>query len=859
MHLQFRVGGMKCGACAARVQKAVEALPNIDQAQVNLLTGTLELNAQDKRAVLGVLSCVEGLGFTIEEHSTSTPKTAPVREFKVYCHIGPHGESLAEIQSYPTLMDLLAQEDAILTPSNDGFTLTIKAHKPQEAQEKLYRLADQCLELGLEVRYDQEVYERDDSAATADKPAVRLQDQQKHELHAARVRLFGSLAACIPLMYLSMGSMLGLPLPPATPIHVWIMACLQLILCLVVIGLNADRFIEGGKALIHARPNMDSLISLGAGASLACGLIGLFHITQGVWINGASPASIQSSYHSLYFESAAMILSFIALGSLLELRAKAKTTQALEDLYGLQAPKARLVLDEMRFIVPTSRISVGDRLEVKAGEVIPTDGLILQGQGRLDESFLTGESMPVSRRQGDEIIGASTLTEGWLVLQALRVGEDTSLSEIIALVDRANASKAPLQRLADTISLVFVPCVLGIALITALVWAFIYPNDLGYAASHAIAVLVISCPCALGLATPTALMVGTGRGARSGILIRSAEVLERACKVSAVVFDKTGTLTTQSLCLTTVNPAEEVSSHELLEAAAWIESFSNHPIAQAICSYAQEVGIDPSLTYPKEGNLIHIPGEGIRAPKNNTQLWAGNERLMLRAGVSASMLESFASSHTQAAGAITRVYIAHNQQLLGSLELGAELRPEAQSCIEWLRGQGIYTAMLTGDSLSAAYALQTELQLDDLQAGMLPQDKDAYIQKLRERHVVAMVGDGINDAPALSQADVALAIGSGSDIARNSADILLTRPHLLGVVNSLRLSQACVRIIKENLFWALIYNAICIPLAAGALESLGIHLMPAYAAAAMSASSVCVVSNSLRLRHWKPLEPKKTY
>ena len=594
---------------------------------------------------------------------------------------------------------------------------------------------------------------------------------------------------------------------------------------------------------------MDTLIALGSGASTLYGIAALYRMAAALGAGDTMAAHHASM--DLYFESAAMILTLITLGKFFEARAKGKTTDAITSLMDL-APKTALLIadDGTESEIPVENVQVGDVLAVKAGQAVPVDGVVVSGNGTVDESAITGESVPAEKLPGDTVTGATVNTAGYFTMKAKRVGADTALAQIIALVDEATSTKAPIQRIADKISGVFVPLVVALAVIVLVVWLII-GGSVSEAVNHAISVLVISCPCALGLATPTAIMVGTGRGAKNGILIKSAESLETAHDVQTVIFDKTGTITTGVPEVTDVLCAEGVEREELLQLVASVEAKSEHPLAQALCRYAAEQGISAMAVQ----QFTQISGGGLCARLAGEDVLAGNERLMEDQGIELGALADKGGALSQAGK--TSLYFAYAGSLAGVIALADAVKPESAAAIAVLKQRGVRTMMLTGDNIATANAIAQLVGVDNVVAGVLPQEKEAYVRRAGEQGKVAMVGDGVNDAPALARADVGIAIGAGTDIAIESADIVLMNSSLTDVVNAFDLSRATLRNIKQNLFWALFYNVICIPVAAGVLVPLGITLNPMIAAAAMSCSSICVVSNALRLRNWKPSKSHK--
>ena len=670
------------------------------------------------------------------------------------------------------------------------------------------------------------------------------------EAKQVRQRLVVSFAFTIPLFYISMGHMFGWPLPGFLLGERNIMAfgLTQLLLLAPVVFVNFKFFRVGFKTLFRGAPNMDSLIALGSTAATVYGVYALYRIAYALGagdVHGAHAAGMD-----LYFESAAMILTLITLGKYFEARAKGRTTDAIATLMDL-APKTavRVSADGTQEQILADDVREGDVLAVRAGEGVPVDGVVVDGAASVDESAITGESVPVDKAPGDPVTGATVSRTGYFTMRATRVGDDTTLAGIIRLVDEATSTKAPIEKIADKISGVFVPVVIVIALAAFAVW-MVLGAGLETALSHAISVLVISCPCALGLATPTAIMVGTGRGATNGILIKSAEALETAHDVKTVVFDKTGTVTEGAPSVTDVVPAPGVGEERLLELAVSIEGRSEHPLARAVCGFAQARGTAADARI--EG-FMQVPGEGLSATVDGAAVLAGNLRMMEARNVAVGAFAE--EAQRQADMGKTPLFFAQDGELLGVIAVADTVKPSSAAALATLSAMGIRTVMLTGDNERTAAAIQREVGADEVIAGVLPDGKEREIRRLSEQGRVAMVGDGINDAPALARADVGIAIGAGTDVAIESADIVLMKSDLLDVPASIQLSRATLRNIKQNLFWALVYNAVCIPVAAGALSFMGLNLNPMIAAAAMSLSSVCVVSNALRLRGWKPNLP----
>lgn len=673
------------------------------------------------------------------------------------------------------------------------------------------------------------------------------QERAAAEKKRMKTRLIVSFVFTVPLFYISMGHMFGWPLPGFLlgDANALVFAFTEFLLLLPVIFVNFKFFSNGFKSLLHGAPNMDSLIALGSTASTVYGIAAVYRIGFALGQGQLDAAHMVSM--DLYFESAAMILTLITLGKYFEARAKGKTTDAVTSLMDLSPKTALVRTPEGEREVPAAEVRVGDELVVKTGAGIPVDGVVVEGSASVDESAITGESVPVDKQPGDHVVGATIARSGWFVMRAEHVGEDTALAGIIRMVDEATGSKAPIEKLADKISGVFVPAVIAIALVTFVVWMALGAG-VASALSHAVSVLVISCPCALGLATPTAIMVGTGRGARMGILAKTAEALQTAHDVRTVVLDKTGTVTRGKPAVTDIVCVAGVSPDEVLGAAASAEALSEHPLAAAIVACAQQRGVQLAAA----SDLSQMEGGGIAARVDGRAIMVGNARMMQARGVAT---DAFASSAEEAvqAGA-TPLFVARDGAVIGMVALADTVKPTSAAAVRELAAMGVSTVMLTGDNARAAQAVQQSCGIDRVIAEVLPADKEREVARLvaEGSGAVAMVGDGINDAPALARADVGIAIGAGTDIAMDAADMVLMRSDLLDVPAAIQLSRATMRIIKQNLFWALIYNAICIPVAAGALAWAGVNLNPMIAAAAMSLSSVCVVSNALRLRGWRP-------
>lgn len=666
----------------------------------------------------------------------------------------------------------------------------------------------------------------------------QLRRDQDAALRRRKKHLIWSVVFLVPLFYLSMGHMMGLPLPQVLHTHPLLLACLQLALVIPILILNRNYFTVGFSRLVKLSPNMDSLVAVGAAAGLVYSLIEM----------GLLAAGQVSGMPDLYFESAGMILTLVTVGKYLEERSRGKTTGAISALLALAPESAVVRRQGQELTIPTEEIVAGDTVIVRQGGRIPVDGVITDGHAAVDESAITGESLPVEKVPGDAVTSATVTSSGYLELRATRVGGDTTLSQIIRLMEEAASSKAPISRLADRISGIFVPAVMAISLTAALLWALVGGMDVRFCLSIAIAVLVISCPCALGLATPVAIMVGTGQAAQQGILIKSAESLELLHKVQTVVLDKTGTVTMGQPRVTDILCAPGVTEEELLCVAASAEKPSEHPLAHAIVeeSQARHIPLCPVSGFRS------VPGGGIQATLSGEAVLAGNAGYLAQNGVSLAAME--ADAHRLAEDGKTPLFFAESGRLLGCVAVADVVKPDSAKAIAALRRMGRRVVLLTGDNQRTANAIARQIGVDQVIAQVLPQDKAKCVAQLQQQgQRVAMVGDGVNDAPALAQADVGLAIGAGTDIAIESADVVLMKSSLLDIPAAMDLSRAVLRNIKQNLFWAFFYNSIGIPVAAGVLyPALHLTLNPMLAAAAMSLSSVCVVSNALRLRGWKP-------
>lgn len=687
-------------------------------------------------------------------------------------------------------------------------------------------------------------------------PAGQAQRQQggkgknpvQEHLEYMKKRTFWSFVFLIPLMYVSMGHMIGAPLPGFLhgTVNAVAFAMTQFLLCLPVLYINRGYFTKGFSTLFHGAPNMDTLIAVGSAASLVYGIFAIYRMGYGLGVQDME--LVERYLHDLYFESAVMILALINIGKYLEARSKGKTSQAIEKLMDMAPKTAFVERDGMVVEIPADEILPGDVLQVKPGSSVPADGVILEGSTSVDQAAITGESIPVQKNPGDSVIAATMNKAGFFRMKATKVGKDTTFAQIIRLVEDASASKAPIAKMADKIAGVFVPVVMAIALITGIAWV-IAGAEFEFALSCAISVLVISCPCALGLATPVAIMVGTGKGAENGILIKSGEALEVTHNIQSVVLDKTGTITQGTPEVTDIQ-AFGVTKEELLKIAGALEKKSEHPLAEAVLKKAEE----EKILLPEVQGFQAVPGKGIQGNIQGIQYYAGNLKFMEEQQIDTRNVQNQIESLAEEGK--TPLIFATEEQVLGILAAADVVKPTSAQAIRELKKLGIQVIMLTGDNERTAKAIQKQLELDTVIAEVLPQDKEREVAKLQaEGKTVAMVGDGVNDAPALARADVGIAIGAGTDVAIESADIVLMKNDLLDVVTAVGFSKAVIRNIKENLFWAFFYNACGIPLAAGLLYPMfGLKLSPMFGAAAMSLSSLFVVSNALRLRFFHVLK-----
>lgn len=797
---KFDVTGMTCSACSSHVEKSVSKLEGVDSVSVNLLTNSMQVTYEEERLTAGaIINAVERAGYGAAQKADAYAKKP----------LG--GEAYRQgVQG---------------TAGNAGST---------------------------------------DGQALGDS----AKDLARQNIRAMKKRLIISVVFLIPLMYVSMGHMifgwLNLDMPPITLKYLHgnenaiTYAFTQLLLLIPILAVNRKYFINGFKTLARRSPNMDSLIAIGAGAAIAYGIFAIYRI--GFGLGHGDSVLVQQYSHDLYFESAGTILALITVGKYLETKSKGRTSEAITRLMNLAPKTITIIRDGKEEVVDVREVSVGDLFLVKPGESVAVDGVIEEGKSSFDESAITGESIPVLKQEGDKIVSASINKAGLIRARAKKVGEDTTIAQIIRLVEEASSSKAPIARMADKIAGIFVPTVIGIAIVTFFVW-LIAGASFEFAMSSAIAVLVISCPCALGLATPVAIMVGTGKGAENGILIKSGEALETAHLIDTVVLDKTGTITQGKPVVTDIDCFNGISQEKLLQAAGSLEKGSEHPLAEAIVTYCH----DKNIEVLKVSNFQAEFGKGIQGMLPDTGAaeeegtaedkkparlyYAGNEKMMEEKGISIST-DVKNRIHALAMQGKTPLIFADESRIMGIISVADVVKPTSREAVKRFREFGIHVIMLTGDNEVTAQAIKDQVGIDEVIAGVLPTQKEEKISELKNSgHKVAMIGDGINDAPALASADVGIAIGAGTDVAIESADIVLMKNDLLDAVRAVKLSKSVIRNIKENLFWAFFYNSIGIPLAAGILYPFfGLKLNPMFAAAAMSLSSICVVTNALRLK-----------
>ena len=821
MSQEYAVQGLSCASCAHAVEVALQAVTGVKSAQVNLATEKVSLETEGSVSPLDLQAAVQAAGYDLVlPQVTQNFALTGMSCASCAANIESAVSSLPEVSAASVN---LATEVLSVTYQPGTINEEIICQTVAEAGYQAQVLADQAGASQAQIQQE------------ADQAA-----QAKASHQAALWRRFWlSAIFALPLLCLAMAEMVGLTLPT------WLshrgggqlFVGLQLALTLPILWLGRSFFLNGFKHLVKGHPNMDSLVALGTSAAVAYSLYSSIQ----VWLGNHHAAM------SLYYESAGVILTLVTLGKYFEARSKGQTSAAIQALIKLAPQEAQVLRDGQEVTLPLDQVQVGDLVRVRPGQKIPVDGRVVEGQSWVDESMLTGESLPVAKKVGDQVVGASLNQQGSLIVETNKVGQDTTLAQIIHLVQAAQGSKAPIAQLADRVSAVFVPVVMTLALVAGLAWYLIGGQSWAFALTISIAVLVIACPCALGLATPTAIMVGTGKGAEQGILIKSGTALEMAHQVNAVVLDKTGTLTQGQPQVTDVLPLTGWTPDQLLALAAAAEVNSEHPLGQAIVAGARE----RDLALPEVTDFQSLTGSGIQVRVDQATYYLGNRRLMQEQGLDLSQAEDQAAA--LAAGGKTPIYVANEHELLGLIAVADPLKETSPEAVRRLKSMGLQVIMLTGDNAKTAQALAAEAGIDQVISDVLPADKAQVVADLQAKGLkVAMVGDGINDAPALAQADVGLAIGRGTDVAIESADMVLMGSDLTSVSTAIKLSQATIRNIKENLFWAFAYNVLGIPVAMGVLHLFGGPLLnPMLAGAAMSFSSVSVIVNALRLRRFK--------
>ncbi len=811
------IRGMTCAACAQRIEKIVRKLPGIGQASVNLASEKLFVEYDpDTLTLTAIKEAVTKIGFEVAEKTDTANITIPIGGMTCAACAQRVEKAIGRLDGVVSAAVNLATEKAVV------------AYNPQ--QVRVSAIKDTIEKAGYKALEVSKINAADDD---------RMRKQK--EIRILWKKFIAAAVLAVPLLYIAMVPMIKfvvLPFPAGLdPMNYPLVYGLaELLLVIPIIGVGYKFYTVGYKALIMRSPNMDSLIAIGTTAAVLYSIYNVIRIAQGSF----------EAVEALYFETAGVIIALILLGKTLEAVSKGRTSEAIKKLMGLAPKTAIIIRDGVEKEIPIEEVETGDSIVVKPGAKIPVDGTVLEGHTAIDESMLTGESMPVDKKAGDTVYAASLNTTGIIQFRADKIGSDTALAQIIKLVEDAQGSKAPIAKMADKVSGIFVPIVCAIAIFAGVAW-FIGTGNVEFSLTIFISVLVIACPCALGLATPTAIMVGTGKGAENGILIKGGEALETAHKINTIVFDKTGTITEGKPTVTDVLAAEGIQSEELLQVAASAEKGSEHPLGQAIVLSAQERGFD----LLKASSFNAITGRGIEAVINSRAVIAGNRKLMDERGILLAGMEP--ASDRLAGEGKTPMYVSIDGELAGIVAVADVVKQSSRAAIESLHKMGIEVAMITGDNKKTAAAIAKQVGIGRVLAEVLPQDKSNEVKKLQNEGLkVAMVGDGINDAPALAQADIGIAIGSGTDVAMESADIVLMRSDLMDVPTAINLSKRTIRNIKQNLFWAFGYNVIGIPVAAGVLYLFGGPLLnPIFAAAAMSLSSVSVLTNALRLKRFK--------
>ncbi|HEL2422675.1 TPA: heavy metal translocating P-type ATPase [Streptococcus suis] len=810
----YPIQGMTCASCAMTVEKAVGKLAGMEEVSVNLATEKLSVSYDEKLLGLeDIRQAVEKAGYQLVDNLVT--ESYDISGMTCASCAMTVEKALGKLEGVEEVTVNLATEKATIRYSRDRQNLA-----------SLERVVEQA---GYQLIRPEEVEEAADKGPSKEEKLWH--------------RFVWSAAFTLPLLYIAMGPMLpwgGLPLP-ALLHQPLVYAISQVILLIPILYIGRSFFQKGFKTLLQGHPNMDSLIAVGTGAALVQGLLMIAFLLMG------KEVAMQGHHPELYFESAAVILTLITLGKYFEARAKGQTSEAIKKLMNLAPKTAQVLRNGQEIQVLIEEVVVGDQVIVRPGQQIPVDGQVLEGQTRVDESMLTGESLPVKKALGDNVFGGTLNQQGAITMQATKVGRDTTLAQIIRLVEEAQGSKAPIAKLADQVSAIFVPVVMGLALLSGLAWYFLGQESWIFSLSIIIAVLVIACPCALGLATPTAIMVGTGKGAENGLLFKSGQAIETLQGVNTIVFDKTGTITEGKPQVTDIHLLSTKNREQVLQLAASSEQFSEHPLAQALLQAAQTEKIDllPATDFQA------LSGRGLSVTIAEQTIYLGNERLMREQGIDVSKGRAVAEAFAQQAK--TPVFLASQQEVLAVIAIADKIKETSRQAVQALQTIGLEVVMLTGDNEKTAKAIAKEVGIEQVVSQVMPDDKANQVKFLQEQgKTVAMVGDGINDAPALAQAHVGLAIGSGTDIAIESAAIVLMHSDILDVVKAVKLSQATMRTIKQNLFWAFAYNVIGIPIAMGLLHVFGGPLLnPMFAGAAMALSSVSVVLNALRLKTYK--------
>ncbi|WP_419741689.1 heavy metal translocating P-type ATPase [Paraclostridium dentum] len=820
--IDIKIKGMTCQSCAKAVERSVKKLDGIETANVNIATDKATITYDGSKVKLSqIKGAIEKAGYKVVDEA----KQIDIKIEGMTCQSCAKAveRGIKKLDGIKSVNVNIATDKA--TIQYDGSK--VKLSQIKGAIEKAgYKVVEKIKDNNI------------------DEDKIR----KEKEIKVLKNKLIVSMIFAIPLLYIAMGPMMPKPFGPLpipeviNPMHNSLnYALVQLLLVIPIIGAGYKFYINGTKALITKSPNMDSLVAIGTASALIYSMYTTIQIATG------KIGHVVGHDHQLYYESAGIIIALILLGKYLETRSKGKTSEAIKTLMGLQPKTAIIIKNSQELEIPIDEVEEDDIIVVKPGSKIPVDGIVIEGHTLVDESMLTGESMPVEKKVGDKVTGASINKNGNIKFKAEKVGSDTALAQIIKLVEDAQGSKAPIAKLADTVSGYFVPTVLAIATISALLWFFVGGKDLVFSLTIFISILVIACPCALGLATPTAIMVGTGKGAENGILIKGGEALESAHKINTIIFDKTGTITEGKPVVTDIVTTNIVSEKELLQFAASAEKGSEHPLGEAIVKKGEE----EKLEILNVTNFNSITGHGIEVTIDKKNIFLGNKKLMDDKDISTSELETI--SDKLASEGKTPMYISIDNKLAGIIAVADIVKENSKKAVKRLHEMGIQVAMVTGDNKKTANAIANEVGIDIVLAEVLPEDKANEVKKLQEKgNFVAMVGDGINDAPALAKADIGIAIGSGTDVAIESANIVLMKSDLMDVPTAIKLSKETIKNIKQNLFWAFGYNTIGIPVAAGILYLFGGPLLnPMIAAAAMSLSSVSVVSNALRLKNFK--------